>query len=114
MVRETGAGAGALLAGLLLAADSTRVYDGLILGSALAFLAAALLVVFAVPSAPHALPPAGAQVGLRALLRDRPCLALIGTCTIFALCSTFLTLSLPVYVVQGLSAVAVQVCARCW
>ncbi|WP_049976912.1 MFS transporter [Streptomyces leeuwenhoekii] len=49
MMRETGAGGGALLAGLLLAADSTRVYDGLILGSALAFLAAALLVVFAPP-----------------------------------------------------------------
>ncbi|MEV5886035.1 MFS transporter [Streptomyces sp. NPDC052020] len=103
MMRETGAGGGALLAGLLLTADSTRVYDGLVLGSALAFLAAALLVVFAVPSAPHAPPPAGAHVGLRALLRDRPYLALIGTCTIFALCSTFLTLSLPVYVVQGLS-----------
>jgi MFS family permease len=103
MMRETGAGGGALLAGLLLTFDSARVYDGLILGSALAFYAAALLVVFAVPSAPHALPPAGARSGLRALLRDRPYLTLIGTCTIFAMCSTFLTLSLPVYVVQGLS-----------
>ncbi|MEO3886848.1 MFS transporter [Nonomuraea sp. B5E05] len=103
MIRETGAGGGALLAGAVLTVDSARVYDGLILGSALAFLAAALLVVFAVPSTPHAQPPAQGPSGHRALLRDRPYLALIGACTIFALCSSFLALSLPVYVVQGLS-----------
>ncbi|MEU6762385.1 MFS transporter [Streptomyces sp. NPDC046853] len=103
MIREAGAGGGALLAGAVLAADSARVYDGLILASALAFLAAALVVVFAVPSVPHAPPPAEGRSGYRALLRDRPYLALIGTCTIFALCSMFLALSLPVYVVQGLS-----------
>ncbi|WP_313904910.1 MFS transporter [Streptomyces sp. IB201691-2A2] len=103
MMRETGAGGGALLAGAVLAAGSARVYDGLILASALAFLAAALAVVLAVPSTPHAPPPAEGSFGYRALLRDRPYLALIGTCTIFALCSSFLALSLPVYVVQGLS-----------
>lgn len=103
MIREAGAGGGALLAGAMLAFDSTRVYDGLILGSALAFLAAALMVVLTVPALPHQPPPADRPSGHRALLRDRPYLALIGTCTIFALCSTFLALSLPVYVVQGLS-----------
>ncbi|ONK16246.1 MFS transporter [Streptomyces sp. MP131-18] len=103
MIRETGGGAGALLAGILLTIDSARVYDGLILGSALAYLVAALVVVLAVPPTPHAPPPAEGHSGHRALLRDRPYLALIGTCTIFALCSSFLALSLPVYVVQGLS-----------
>ncbi|MEU8399646.1 MFS transporter [Nonomuraea sp. NPDC048892] len=103
MIREAGAGGGALLASAMLAFDSTGVYDGLILGSALAFLAAALMVVLAVPALPHARPPTNGPSGHRALLRDRPYLALIGTCTIFALCSTFLALSLPVYVVQGLS-----------
>ncbi|MFJ1750621.1 MFS transporter [Streptomyces sp. NPDC088116] len=103
MIRETGGGGGALLAGALLAVDSARVYDVLILGSALAFLVAALVVVLAVPSTPHAPPPAEGHSGHRALLRDRPYLALIGTCAIFALCSSFLALSLPVYVVQGLS-----------
>ncbi|MFD8385864.1 MFS transporter [Streptomyces sp. NPDC059679] len=103
MIREVGSGGGALLAGALLTIDSARVYDALLLGSALAFLAASLVVVFAVPPVPHALPPAEGHSGLRALLRDRPYLALIGTCTIFAMCSTFLALSLPVYVVQGLS-----------
>ncbi|WP_342775031.1 MFS transporter [Nonomuraea diastatica] len=103
MMRETGVGGGALLTGVALTFDSARVYDGLILGSALAFLAAALVVVLMVPSTPHTLPPADGPSGHRALLRDRPYLALIGTCTIFALCSTFLALSLPVYVVQGLS-----------
>ncbi|MEO3793259.1 MFS transporter [Nonomuraea sp. B10E15] len=103
MIREAGAGGGALLAGAVLAVDSARVYDGLVLGSALAFLAAALLVVFAVPSTPHVQAPVQGPSGHRALLRDRPYLALIGTSTIFALCSSFLALSLPVYVVQGLS-----------
>ncbi|MEV0265874.1 MFS transporter [Streptomyces sp. NPDC050617] len=107
MLRETGAGGGALIAGALLAADSSRVYDGLILGSALAFLAAALTVVFAVPTTSHAQQPAAGEdrsgrSGLPALLRDRPYLALIGTCTIFSLCSNFLALSLPAYVVEGL------------
>ncbi|MFD6275675.1 MFS transporter [Streptomyces sp. NPDC060209] len=103
MIREAGAGAGALLAGTVLAVDSARVYDGLILACALAFLAAALVVVLAVPSIPHAPPPTEGHFGHRALLRDRPYLALIAICTIFALCSSFLALSLPVYVVQGLS-----------
>lgn len=103
MMRETGAAGGALLAGAVLAVGSARVYDGLIIAGALAFLAAALVVVLAVPSTPHAPPPVEGSSGYRALLRDRPYLALIGTCTIFALCSTFLALSLPVYVVQGLS-----------
>ncbi|MDP9868696.1 MFS family permease [Streptosporangium brasiliense] len=104
MIREAGAGGQALLASAMLAFDSTGVYDELILGSALAFLAAALMVVLAVPALPHAPPPADRPSGHRALLRDRPYLALIGTCMIFALCSTFLALSLPVYVVQGLSS----------
>jgi MFS family permease len=103
MIREAGGGGGALLAGAVLAVDTARVYEGLILGSALAFLVAALVVVLAVPSTPHAPPPAEGHFGHRALLRDRPYLALIGTCTIFALCSSFLALSLPLYVVEGLS-----------
>ncbi|MGP4111529.1 MFS transporter [Streptomyces sp. 4N509B] len=103
MIREAGSSSGALLAGAMLTVGSTRVYDGLILGSALAFLAAALVVTLAVPPTPHTAPPPKGRSGHRALLRDRPYLALIGTCAIFALCSTFLVLSLPVYVVQGLS-----------
>ncbi|MGW6403821.1 MFS transporter [Streptomyces sp. NPDC055134] len=102
MIREAGAGGGALLAGALLALDSARVYNGLILGSGLAFLLAAGVVVWLVPSTPHVLPPPQERSGHRALMRDRPFLALIATCTIFALCSSFLALSLPVYVVEGL------------
>ncbi|MGW6015539.1 MFS transporter [Streptomyces sp. NPDC055210] len=103
MIREAGAGGGALLAGAVLAVDSTRVYDGLILASGLAFLAAALVVALAVPALPHTAPPAAGRSGYGALLRDRPYLALIAISTIFATCSTFLSLSLPVYVIQGLS-----------
>lgn len=106
MVREAGAGGGALLAGTLLSSDSTRVYHGLILGSAVAMLAAALVVGLVVPSVPHHPPPARGRSGYRALLRDVPYLRLIGTCMIFALCSTFLALSLPVYLVEGLSGPA--------
>ncbi|MDT0442949.1 MFS transporter [Streptomyces johnsoniae] len=61
------------------------------------------MIALKVPPTPHAAPPAQGRSGHRALLWDRPYLALIGTCSIFALCSTFLALSLPVYVVQGLS-----------
>ncbi|MEV1008009.1 MFS transporter [Streptomyces sp. NPDC049881] len=104
MVREAGAGGGALLAGALLGTDSLRVHHALILASAVAMLAAALVVAFLVPPVPHHAPPAEGRSGYRALLRDRPFLGLIGTCTIFALCSTFLALSLPVYLVEGLSA----------
>jgi MFS family permease len=106
MLREAGAGGGALLVGALLAVDSTRAYRGLILGSAVAFLAAALVVALAVPSVPPAPAPAEGHSGYRALLRDGPYLRLIATCTIFALCSTFLALSLPVYLVKGLSGPA--------
>ncbi len=107
MLRETGAGGGALLAGLLLAVDSSRAYDGLILGSALAFLVAAVVVVLMVPSTSHVrtaqAPSPQGRSGLPALLRDRPYLVLIATCTLFSLCSNFLALSLPTYVVKGLS-----------
>ncbi|MEK8174443.1 hypothetical protein NKH77_51880 [Streptomyces sp. M19] len=106
MVREAGAGGGALVAGALLSANSTRIYHGLILGSATAMLAAALMVGLVVPSVPHNPPPAQGRSGYQALLRDKPYLKLIGTCMIFALCSTFLALSLPVYLVKGLSGPA--------
>ncbi|MFF1595436.1 MFS transporter [Streptomyces sp. NPDC058286] len=102
MIREAGAGGGALLAGGLLAWESAQVYNGLILGSGVAFLVAAAVVAVVVPSTPHMLPPPKGHSGYRALLRDRAYLTLIATCTIFSLCSSFLALSLPVYLVQGL------------
>ncbi|MFQ6199437.1 MFS transporter [Streptomyces sp. NPDC000405] len=101
--REAGAGGGSLLTGDLVAFDSAHVYNGLVLSSGVAFLIAAAVVALVVPSTPHPAPvPAAGHSGYRALLRDRPYLTLIATCAIFSLCSSFLALSLPVYIVQGL------------
>ncbi|OKI02383.1 hypothetical protein A6A06_15180 [Streptomyces sp. CB02923] len=122
MIRAAGMGAGGMTAGVALAWESTRAYHLLILVNGVSFTVAALLVrsLVRVNPAVRTHPPrtateteteaaaeAGARTeppgaGHRALLRDRPYLQLILANTAFAVCSTFLTTALPVYVTKGL------------
>ncbi|MEU6964744.1 MFS transporter [Streptomyces chrestomyceticus] len=120
MIRAAGMGAGGMAAGAALAWESTRAYHLLILVNGVSFTVAALLVrsLVRVGPAVRTHPPrtateteaaaeAGARTeplgaGHRALLRDRPYLQLILANTAFAVCSTFLTIALPVYVTKGL------------
>ncbi len=102
MFQTAGLGAGGLLSGLLLAVATEQTFRLFVLVNAITFAVAGLLVLLLrVPRRPSTSAEAG---GYRALLRDRPYLGLIATNTVFALCSMFLGLALPVYVVEGLAA----------
>lgn len=113
MIRAAGMGAGGMLAGAAIAWESTHAYRALILANGISFAAAATVMLVLVrvrhtahtAARPH---PEGAEdpgeqpSGYRALLRDKPYLRLILANTAFALCSTFLATSLPVYATEGL------------
>jgi MFS family permease len=102
MAQTAGLGAGGLLSGLLLSVATEATFRLLVAVDAASFLVAAVLLLFL--RAPRHTPvPAGAG-GYRALLADRPYLGLIATNTVFALCSMFISLALPVYVLDGLDA----------
>ncbi|MEZ0493647.1 MFS transporter [Kineococcus sp. TBRC 1896] len=110
MVQAGGLGAGALLAGLLLASSSTTVYLGLAAANTAIYVFSALLLL-SVPRVRRSDTTAGrdqptrrAVDGYRRLLTDRPYLALIAANTAFAVASVFLATALPVYVVDGLHA----------
>jgi MFS family permease len=104
MVQGAAFGAGGLLAGLLLAANSTPVYRVLAVVDAATFLASAALLIIAVRSHPGVRAGRSGRGGYRILLADRPYLALIAVNAAFALCSTLLMVAVPVYVVDGLPA----------
>ncbi len=100
MIQMAAMGTGTLLGGLAVAYGWYRpvVY----LNAASFLLSAALLLL--VPrdkQAPVADPVPG---GYRAMLRDRPYLLLIAVNTVFALCSIFVGIAVPVYLVDGLPA----------
>lgn len=104
MAQTAGLGAGGLLSGLLLDIGTETVFRLMVLGNAVTFLVAGLLVLLV--RVRHERPAERAGGGYRVLLADRPYLGLIAVNTIFALCAMFLGLALPVYVVDGLSAPA--------
>jgi MFS family permease len=100
MVQAAGTGVGALIGGLAVAGGHYRT---VVLLDALSFAlsAVALLRVPAGASRPEA---SSSDEGYRVLLRDRPYLGLIAANAVFALCSIFLGVALPVYVADGLPA----------
>ncbi|WP_311707526.1 MFS transporter [Streptomyces litchfieldiae] len=106
MIRAAGTGAGTVLAGVLLGLASEQAYRGMVLANAVSFVAAALIVGLFVRGAPR---PAGGPGGqspdaVRQLLRNRPYLGLIGVNVLFNICTVFLAVAIPVYVIRGLHA----------
>jgi MFS family permease len=100
MIQMGATGVGALLGGL---AVTYSWYRPVVYLNAASFAVSALLLLF-VPRG--AAPVAGEHErgGYRPLLRDRPYLLLIGVNTIFALCSIFIGVAVPVYLIDGLAA----------
>ncbi|WP_307672400.1 MFS transporter [Streptomyces sp. V4I2] len=106
MIRAAGTGAGTVLAGVLLALASQHAYRGMVLADAISFVVAAVTVGLFVRGARR---PAGGPGGqppeaVRHLLRNRPYLGLIGVNVLFNICTVFLAVGVPVYVVRGLRA----------
>lgn len=106
MVRAAGIGVGTVLAGVLLALASQRAYRGMLLANAISFVIAVLIVGLFVRGARR---PAGGTDGkptdgVRHLLCNRPYLGLIGVNVLFNICTVFLAVAVPVYVVRGLHA----------
>ncbi|TWG11523.1 putative MFS family arabinose efflux permease [Actinoplanes teichomyceticus] len=100
MVQMAATGVGALLGGV---AVTYSWYQPVVHLNAASFLISALLLLL-VPR--EATPPAGEQMrgGYRPLLRDRPYLLLIAVNTVFALCSIFVGVAVPVFLIDGLHA----------
>jgi MFS family permease len=100
MIQMASMGAGTLLGGLVVAYGW---YQPVVLFNAATFLlSGALLLV--VPRDRRALPEGPAPGGYRTMLRDRPYLLLIAVNSVFALCSVFIGIALPVYLIEALPA----------
>lgn len=106
MTQGVGYTLGALIAGALLIIPGTLPYLIALTVNAASFLVAALLLARD-PGHPRPEPGSDQQdhphTGVH---RDWPYLVLIGANTLFAFCSTILSVGLPLYVVQGLNAPA--------
>lgn len=107
MIRAAGTGAGTVVAGALLALASQHAYRAMVLTDALSFAVAAVTVAVFVrgagPTGGDA--PGGQPTGaVRQLLRHRSYLGLIGVNVLFNICTVFLAVALPVYVIRGLRA----------
>jgi MFS family permease len=100
MIQMASMGAGALLGGL---AVTYGWYRPVIYLNAASFLVSALLLLL-VPRAQPVPDEERDSGGYRALLRDRPYLLLIAVNIVFALCSVFVGVAVPVYLVNGLPA----------
>ena len=100
MIQMGAIGVGALLGGL---AVTYSWYRPVVYLNAASFLVSALLLLFVVRGAP---PADGERVrgGYGVLLRDRPYLVLIAVNTVFALCSIFVGVAVPVFLIDGLPA----------
>lgn len=106
MIRAAGTGAGTVLAGGLLALSSQQAYRGMVLSNGISFMVAAVTVGLFVRGAHRAAGDTAGKSwdGMRQLLRDRPYLGLIGVNVLFNICTVFLAVAVPVYVIRGLHA----------
>ncbi|MFI1854163.1 MFS transporter [Streptomyces sp. NPDC020480] len=106
MIRAAGTGAGTVLAGGLLALASRHAYQGMVLVDAVSFVVAAVIVGLFVRGARRPTRGSGGRSGdgVRQLLRNRPYLGLIAVNVLFNICTVFLAVAMPVYVVRGLHA----------
>ncbi|MGP4110782.1 MFS transporter [Streptomyces sp. 4N509B] len=111
MVQAAATGLGALLTGSLLIAESSTAYQAVALANAATFLLSSL-VLLRVPASRGrtdaekgtARKEKGSRGGYGSLLRDRPYQALIVSNFVLCLCSVWLGVALPVYLVDGLPA----------
>ncbi|MBT0768488.1 MFS transporter [Kineosporia sp. J2-2] len=100
-VRAVGFGTGALIGGLLVGSASPTVFRAALIGNAVSFLVAAVLLV-RVPMAPRIWDSTAPRPsGVRILVRDRPFLALVVVDACFAICSDALLVGLPIAVKEG-------------
>lgn len=104
MVQASGFGVGATASGALLALDSEPVYLTLTHVNAITFLVSAVLLVAWVPSHDHQERRNRDTGSHRMLLADRPYLALIAVNTLFALCSIWIGIAVPVYLMDGVDS----------
>jgi Na+/melibiose symporter-like transporter len=106
MIRPAGTGVGTILAGVLLATASQHAYREMVLADAISFIVAAVTVGLFVRGAqrPAGGPDGESPKGVRQLPRNRPYLGLIGVNVLFNICTVFLALAIPVYVIRGLHA----------
>jgi MFS family permease len=102
VMQAAGYGVGALIGGLL-AAAGTGAYRAVTLADGLTFLVSIALIVSAVPSGTAHRDPVAPKTGYRVLFRDRPYLALIAVNSIFCLCSVWMGVALPIYLVHGVN-----------
>ena len=102
--RTAGLAAGGLVAGAVVADGKVAGYLAIAYGASASFAAAATQIALFVraPRASGHDGPAGQ--GYRAMLADRPFLALIAVNTVFAMSSMMLPLALPAFVLRGLHA----------
>lgn len=100
MVQMGATGAGTLIGGLAVAYSW---YQAVVYLNAASFLLSAVLLLF-VPRGALLSVAGGESAGYGRLLRDRPYLLLIAVNTIFALCSIFIGVAVPVYLIDGLNA----------
>jgi MFS family permease len=99
-MQAAGYGVGALIGGLL-AAAGTGAYRAVTLADGLTFLVSIAAIGSAVPNGASHHDAAAPKTGYRVLLRDRPYLALIAVNSIFCLCSVWMGVALPIYLVHG-------------
>ncbi|WKX15795.1 MFS transporter [Streptomyces sp. NL15-2K] len=106
MIRAAGTGVGTVVAGVLFALASQHAYRGMVLADAITFVVAAVTVGLFVRGARRAGggPDGQSSDGVRHLLRNRPYLGLIGVNVLFNICTVFLAVATPVYVIRGLHA----------
>lgn len=102
VMQAAGYGVGALIGGLL-AAAGTGAYRAVTLADGLTFLVSIALIASAVPGGATHRDPVAPKTGYRVLLRDRPYLALIAVNSIFCLCSVWMGVALPIYLVHGVN-----------
>ncbi|WP_404501126.1 MFS transporter [Arthrobacter sp. GAS37] len=113
-LRAAGYGVGAIVAGLVLTANTGPVYREMIGVCACLLLAACLLLGRGVPGKSAGVPVQGrrdgpgsakrGRGGYRVLWADRPYLAFMGLNTVFALCNVMLSIAFPLFIFRQLPA----------
>jgi MFS family permease len=102
--RNSGLGLGGLLAGVLVGANAALGYHFVLIADGLSFFLAAGLLLLGVHVSSHQGGESMQRSAYRLVLRDRPFLWLSTANVVFALCSTLLTIGVPVYVAEALRA----------